>query len=104
MGSFGAIKGSPPLFLKMKTAVDGMIGAGEFAGKGKGKGKGKAKGKGSSKGSVALRNVVDSLKKPSTPIVQGLSLMWLDAMLTWMEWKEGTGKKSENLTLRMDEF
>merc|ERR1712146_279154 len=34
----------------------------------------------------------------------GLSLMWLDAMLTWMEWKEGKGNESEHLTLRMDEF
>jgi hypothetical protein len=51
-----------------------------------------------------MKNLSDSLPKPSNFIVRMLSSMWLDSMLSWMEWTAAGGKDFPTLTLRMDEF
>lgn len=89
--SFGSIFSAMTLPFKIKKAIDFT-----FAGYGGAPPRPKPK--------SAMRNLQDGLKKPSKFLVQRLSFMWLDSMLSWMEWREINNGKCEHMTLRMDEF
>lgn len=59
--------------------------------------------------SIALREAFSKLRLPEHPMVKGLGLMWVDAMLSWVEFRQSQdGGREENmsstLTLRMNEF
>eukprot|EP00746_Dinoflagellata_sp_MGD_P078508 gnl/MRDRNA2_/MRDRNA2_31389_c0_seq1.p1 gnl/MRDRNA2_/MRDRNA2_31389_c0~~gnl/MRDRNA2_/MRDRNA2_31389_c0_seq1.p1 ORF type:complete len:259 (-),score=52.08 gnl/MRDRNA2_/MRDRNA2_31389_c0_seq1:17-793(-) len=90
--SFGSIFTSKPVLLKVKMAIDSI-----FAGYG-------GPPKGAKPQSCTMQELLNGLKKPSKFILHRLSFMWLDAMMSWMEWREGNSGKCQNLTLRMDEF
>jgi len=96
--SFGSILGGgpPPVktpLAKAQMAVDKLIGGPQ---QGPPAGPRRAL-------SRQLRALQGSLTLPSKMIVKMMGIMWIDAMLSWMEFSQDH-KNLEVLTLRMDEF